>query len=382
MRFHMLIKNILCSTILFVSLVSYSKIIFISKNGNDQPNGKSWVNSFQTIQKGLEVASDNDQLWIAEGSYLETQELKVPEGISLYCGFSGLEKELEERNPGKNKVIIDGQKKHRCFLNEGKVDGISIYNGHSLEHGGGILNKGTLVNCDISQNYSEKNGGGVYNRSGKLEHCRIFNNKALAGEEIYNDGLIINCEIFQNQSDSIRSAVYNKGEMEYCKIYNNESKGCIWNYGVLNAVKIYDNIASDYVIENEHDGVILNSLIYHNHSTGKYTIKNSGGIAGCTIYDNDSECSSDYYNYGDGKILSSIVWKSNVCNRRYQNSCVTLPFSYMQDGNISSDPLFISKDQDKLNLGFRLNSNSPCYVDNPEGLIPEFWGVELSTKKT
>ena len=44
---------------------------YVSVDGDNSNDGRSWINSFQTIQTAIDTASDNDTVWVAEGTYYE-----------------------------------------------------------------------------------------------------------------------------------------------------------------------------------------------------------------------------------------------------------------------------------------------------------------------
>jgi len=70
-------------------------------------DGSSWASSFKSISEALAVANDGSDLWIAAGTYYETQ-LAIPTGALLYPGFAGNETDLSQRNPVAYPVIIQG----------------------------------------------------------------------------------------------------------------------------------------------------------------------------------------------------------------------------------------------------------------------------------
>ena len=81
--------------------------IYVNASVSASGDGTSWAAAFKTISEALAVANDGSDLWIAAGTYYETQ-LAIPTGALLYPGFAGNETDLSQRNPAAYPVIIQG----------------------------------------------------------------------------------------------------------------------------------------------------------------------------------------------------------------------------------------------------------------------------------
>ena len=68
-----------------------------SNNSTNRIDGNSWSTAFTTIRIAIETAKAGDEIWIAQGTYQETN-LKLKNHIRLLGGFSGRESKSIERD--------------------------------------------------------------------------------------------------------------------------------------------------------------------------------------------------------------------------------------------------------------------------------------------
>lgn len=294
--------------------------LYISDTGDDS-NGSSWNTAIDSFEKGMTIIDNTDsryEIWVKAGHYNFADVLLISPRVTIYGGFAGIEKELNERDPEKNKAIIDGQKKERGILNYGHINGVSIQNYDSTLRDGIILNKGILSNVEFYRNNIREFGVGIFNQRGLIHGCRIH----------------------ENQNG--------------CALLNED--------GILNGVKVYGNSSPFSIIRNNFYGCIFNSIIYNNKTQNGQIVNNDGLAAHCTLYGNYAENIFEIASFRG--FINSIIWK---CNDSFQavsiNSCIEVPFKGSQNRNISSDPLFISTLNEKT-YDFRLQNSSPCLVTN------------------
>ena len=85
------------------------RTFYVSPSGNDNNNGKSWSSAFKTIDRAMEEC-ENDSgyggvVMLKSGTYQWGE--RSPNNVSIYGGFNGTEKTLEERKlDSKNPTII------------------------------------------------------------------------------------------------------------------------------------------------------------------------------------------------------------------------------------------------------------------------------------
>lgn len=192
---------------------------FVNQNvGGGLQDGSDWKNAFYTIQEALNLASQGDYIWVAQGTYSPFSDdtyLIDHDSVQIYGGFGGWEERLGERKPYANPTILKGNgnsvvtfdgstrylnypSTHPCGLStETVLDGFTIQNGRT-KNGAGILftNGGTatISNCVIRQNTASEKGGGLYlvspgcNQADPIfVNLEISGNTALQGAGIYND---------------------------------------------------------------------------------------------------------------------------------------------------------------------------------------------------
>ncbi|PEN08715.1 hypothetical protein CRI93_02855 [Longimonas halophila] len=184
--------------------------------GDDANKGTSWSGAFATLQAALDAATANDQIWVAEGTYLPSEPLDADEprtatfeitgaldGLQIYGGFDGTETTRSERDPAANETILSGDigttgdasdnAYHVVVFNGGnrigdntapnittgtELNGVTVTRGNANEssdpnsQGGGIFCDGgssgnecspTLANITFSQNAASEEGGALFN---------------------------------------------------------------------------------------------------------------------------------------------------------------------------------------------------------------------------
>jgi len=332
-------------------------IIYVSKEATGKNNGMSWTNAFTDLQSALSSAMPGDTIWVAKGTYKpsvdkngdsnpsdpRTKAFCMVSDIPVFGGFAGNEASLAQRNIKLNETILSGDigetgiNDDNCYsvirgASNTLLDGFTITAGNgngtvSLETdmGGGLYNNGIsnvkIRNCIFINNFS-KQGGAIGNYfcfdSIIVSNCRFINNSSYNGGAIGNWDIrtFITNSIFTgnttSSSNSYGSAIYNWGSgstsvITNCTFYNNideSSRGAIHNRGVTSTV--------------------VNSILWGNGQD----IVNSNPMSGCNVF----------------------------------YSCVEQPGYAGNNGNISSNPMFI----DASNGDFRLSGGSPC-IDAADG---------------
>lgn len=406
------------TVIILVGILSnliYGDVLFVSKDGSDFNDGKSWEKSFGTIQKALIASKSNDEIWVSAGTYSEC--ITISKYKYIYGGFRGGETSKEERSIDGNPVIIDGGKSGQCIsLERGIIDGLYVTNGYTSGKGGGIYSKyGKILNCRVYNNKAS-HGGGIYSE-GTVENCLIYDNTALnGGSGIYNTNCMSQCTVFNNGLEGGSGGIWNsgkvtdclvfgnkatgsggglsnhgrygedKGVVESCTIYCNEAQGKgggIYNSdGIVDKCRIYENKSHENgggvlnlwdSLGKEDGGSIYNSIIYDNdsHKSGGGIYNDKGMIGHCTVVGNSANTSGSgihhYRYYGNGEIANTISWMNTNKLGKIDDIEGTSHITYScyseansSDGNISSDPLFVNTSGDSRDWILYLKSNSPC----------------------
>ncbi|MBN1902033.1 hypothetical protein JW926_11985 [Candidatus Sumerlaeota bacterium] len=313
---------ILIITLTGLCMELYGARYYVKPGGSGNQTGSDWENALGTLTKASTLAKSGDEVWVAEGTYMEGAEIKIGSNVSFYGGFNGTEVELEQRNWKANPTIIDGNNAHQCVINYGICNGFNITRGNTLE-GGGIENICIIMNCAIHNNEAEYSGGGVYNNNGIMDGCIIFNNIARLGGGIRNyAGTMTNCIVYGNEAKNNGGGVFNeRGSFNNSVIYNNQS---------LNTGGIYNM-----------DGNITHCTVYGNKSTNR-----TGGIL----------------HYG-GTVTNSISWKNtggDILDYSLGVKYCCFGNALNEDGNFPANPLFENTAGDISTWDFHLKDGSPC----------------------
>jgi hypothetical protein len=281
-----------------VTSVSGNSIYVNDASGDDSNDGKSEASSLKSFQKALEMAGDDDSIYISDGNYsgLKNTRITIDKSVNIIGSsdttFDGLDsnfifkiadnakvtfknirfvnsfKQAPTNNPssmyggaleiGKATVTID-----TCsFIKNSVVYDSSI---NKFNYGGAISNFGHLT---ITDSYFDSNiatstsglfsyGGAIYNNGTLLINSTVFNNSRAIdfgyGGAIYNDAdLVIDNSIFSNSvstQECKASVIFNAGNCTLSNsiIENNTIArasfyyiyGAIYNYGYM---KCYGNI--------------------------------------------------------------------------------------------------------------------------------------------
>ena len=314
--------------------------VFVSPRGTHTSPYTNWVAAATNIQSAVDVSVDGTEIWVTDGYYSITSEVRVPRA----CRLVSL--------AGAGKTVVDGNMADRCFyLTPGAVlDGFTImrgaagegggvycdgggsitdcvisncvsttvYGGYGLHWGGGgvfLRNGGTVEDCVIAGNISSNEGGGVFcDTAGVVERCVIRDNYAHddgGGACLADGGVLRNCLIVKNTAwdngGGLQTAV--AGTVENCTIANNR---CSLEYIHHGGGGLYRRLG----------GVYRNCIFYGNRA----------GPSGSPSYDN-------YFIYSGSPFTS----------------CCSTPLP-PGTGNISDDPLF----WDPADDDWRLRATSPC----------------------
>ncbi len=200
-------------------------------------NGSSWTDAFTNLQPALDIANEEDQIWVAQGVYvpskleekddLRSATFNLVNGVALFGGFigvPGLEGDMSTRDWQTYPTVLSGDIKGDDLVNTYGVltttthlvgenayhvvtaarldestllDGFFITSGEASgqsfhdRKGGGIVNtlgNPTLKNIIFSANFADY-GGGLYSKYGSLSLNHIIftaNYSADIGGGIYS----------------------------------------------------------------------------------------------------------------------------------------------------------------------------------------------------
>ncbi len=102
------------STVTSASPFNVHRRIYVKANASGTNNGTSWTNAYTSLQTALSNAGENDDIWVAAGTYkphasdIEASFAPSVNNLRIYGGFVGNETMLEARNVAANTTLLSG----------------------------------------------------------------------------------------------------------------------------------------------------------------------------------------------------------------------------------------------------------------------------------
>ncbi|MDR2927659.1 MAG: hypothetical protein LBV41_05605 [Cytophagaceae bacterium] len=345
-------------------------IIFITADGFG--NGSSWENGSYDLQSAINMATSENEIWVAKGVYYPTQKaaqvstdasgnnpvettdrhraFTLKKDVKIYGGFAGTEASLAERilsaenastlsgdfngndagAPAGNNTSMHENAYHVAILvgdaGTALLDGFTITGGYANQYNYIMVNDNLL---------EQRCGGGFYlvNTSLEVRNLIVKGNWSQpngAGMFLYNSSPVITNVLFTENADNngAGNAIYNRGSSP-----------------VLTNVTIVGNKPG-----------ASGSAIYNNNITGENPITSLPVIRNSILYNNGN---------------------SNSVN----NTSVTFVNTYAQRMAAATEGLVFTNISDPLlEADFTLNAMSPLInagnrVVFNEGEIPDLSGI-------
>jgi parallel beta-helix repeat protein len=305
---------------------------YVDPNGSDDANGLTWPTAFETIQKAIDTANDNDIIDVNAGTYYESID------------FSGKAVSIRSLDPSNPQVVaetvIDGNNADKVITFDDSEDANSIVSGFTIKGGGtGIYcfeSSPIIDHCIIRDN----NDSGMVNI--KLSEPNIIDSVFYLNSAKYGAGMhnfqsspgITNCIFSQNTASSRGGGIYNSFSSPVvinCTFSNNAAS--------TSAGGMFSSISS---------AVVKNSIFWGN----------SAGFLGDEICNDNSDPNFSYCDVeGSG---GSSSWDPN--------------FGANNGGNIDSNPWFFNANNplgsdnifNTIDDGLRLKASSAC-IDAADG---------------
>jgi hypothetical protein len=189
-------------------------------------NGSSWANAFLNLLSALPANTCNDlfDVYVAKNSVAYRPSFNfdvnasfiIPSGMSIYGGFAGTEKSINQRNRAliqtTNETTLSGD------LNSNDI--LSDFNQNRSDNSRTVVNMFSKSNIiidgfSIRGGFGGGYGGGVFANSSqniRISHCKIFDNSSIFGGGIGASGannlLITNTYLLGNRAIGTGHAIY------------------------------------------------------------------------------------------------------------------------------------------------------------------------------
>lgn len=230
-------------------------IWFVDDSAAGKSDGTSWEDAFPQLQNALDVASNGDEIWVAEGTYYPTKQVdpadvrsanfQLKDGVEIFGGFSETERSWETRDWTKNPTILSGDIDHNDTTspaaNANQIVGNNAYN---VIHGDGAGSTTILDGFIVTAGQAIGTGSGhcgidcggglvIYNGSPLLRNLIFLGNSAQFGGGVAIEGY--SSPVFENVS-FIKNSARDGGGMGVG--YDSSP--------VLASITFYGNYASGY----------------------------------------------------------------------------------------------------------------------------------------
>lgn len=349
---------VLC--VMVATMHGYANVLRVDNNIVQSGDGSEWNKAYKTLTDALLNATDGDEIWVKAGLYQEPTYL-LKEGVNVYGGFVGTEKDKSERNPQINLTYLVSYNFTDLILLGKECTKVTEWDGFTFtgaknnvsekDKGGAIrlFRNNKLSNSIISYNTSISEGGAIFMKDAFLYGCVVSNNSSSLGAGgIRMDGAsrVSSCVVVNNTAGNVGGGLSAGNDVpviiENCLIANNTiSNG--------NGGGIY--IGGSSTLENV--GKIINCTVTNNQTT-KYS-SSCGGVYGlnklaysaymfnCIIWGNRADASPEHNNItGFNKDGSAYVLNCAIED---------MPEAFIHDSNLN------------LTTENSGESLSPCFVN-------------------
>jgi hypothetical protein len=379
-------------TELYKEYLASLSVLFVDEDATGADSGHSWSDAFTSLQKALTLASDGQQIWVADGTYHpdptgRAVSFAIPSGVSVYGGFNGTEASLSQRDWHTNKTILSGDLLDNdagawSFVNTLRndnsyhvvklygtnptLDGVTVSDGHANGSstwdmfGAGIdLNYTTtspiVRNCVIENNIASVGAAGMFTRFGlgnrtvDIENCHFRKNLARIGGGYYgvtNEATLLDLKI------------------SGCLFEENQTMDNAAGDGLSASAIGHEANATGSVVSI----VLANNTFVNNVDIGTHPIMNSNNRTVVHISDQTTQTTAEIHNcifWGNtevGGLTSTSVTNFRLnppLSLTINNSIDEDLFSQIAPGNLINtsgvDPIFT----DFANSDFTLSCLSP-----------------------
>jgi len=146
------------------------------------PVGPHWPGTpYADLQSAVAAASNGDEIWVEQGTYVLTNTVAIDKSLALYGGFDGAETQRNERDWANQVTVVDGNDGVRCFHASETNPASVVLDGLTIAHGN------TSANADNGPAVWNGNATGPVFGELSVIHCTIVSNTAGKHAAIFND---------------------------------------------------------------------------------------------------------------------------------------------------------------------------------------------------
>lgn len=226
--------------ICLLSCLGLSEIRTVALDGSED---------YTSIQAAVNASAPGDTILVRPGIYLENIEFNGTDLIVVSenpSDWETVKQTVIKAKISQPVVTFSGMETSAC-----RLEGFTIQDGFSVEHGGGIRGNATqavIRYCLITNNTAQAAGGGLHFCHGVVESCRITGNSAaIGGAAAGCNALFQNCILSDNFAATGGLAFNNcDGIISLCTVVNNKGTGQAAAYrcdGIIENSIFWDNQA-------------------------------------------------------------------------------------------------------------------------------------------
>lgn len=359
--------------------------IYVNANASGTNNGISWANAYTNLNDALAVAQNNEEIWIASGTYTPSASDRnasftlTATNLKLYGGFAGNETQLSDRVVGSNETILSGDLLGNddatiSYVNATRtdnsytvvslvgenplLDGLTITAGHAnatsgateTRYGGGInknasIRNLTLNNCKLTKNIATEASGAIaggYNVFGGtgsmvISNCEFSENLSAIGAAIYSANLSTAVITY-----SISNTLFSKNKATNTSSATNGFAGSsMWLRSYGSGSNIVTTISNCTFVDNVDDGAnaAMNNLNRVTLALTKNTNSNhTATISNCLFWNNKAASGTTARPIGG--IIESGISSATIINSTDETNFTGITLSGASANNNNSNPLF------------------------------------------
>ncbi|MDR7211621.1 T9SS type A sorting domain-containing protein [Flavobacterium piscis] len=375
--------------------------IYVNANATGNNNGLSWTNAYTNLNDALVVAQNNEEIWVAQGTYTphasnrNTSFTINASGIKLYGGFNGTETQLFDRVFGANETILSGdllgnddnnityvnatrsENSYTVLTLQGEntlLDGLTITGGHAnatsggteTRYGGGIRKNGstrnlTINNCKLIKNIATEASGALdaaFTAAGgtgslTINNCEFSENLSAMGGGIYSVNTSNSTITY-----SISNTLFSKNKaINTSGATNGYAGSSMWLRSYGTGSTILTNLTNCTFVDNIDEGAnaTMNNLNRTTLALTKNTSANhTAAISNCIFWNN--KAASGVTARPIGGFIESTIPSATIINSTDETNFTGITISGTSANTNNSNPLFT----DLAGGDYTLSSGSPA----------------------